>query len=177
MPAEGRVLADNHRRFRLLVALSILAFAAWFLLDALEETAERAERQSVKLMLNQVRSALVVRGSEAMLARDESLESLQGLNPLLLLRWEDDQPRTEEHCTTLAPDERGWCFDSERQWLVYQPGQALDVDGRWREAGEPFAWRVQVDYATTVKQGKNNEKRATGLKLVEVDGDQISETY
>ncbi|WP_189577635.1 hypothetical protein [Marinobacter zhanjiangensis] len=169
------MLADSHRRFRWLVALTVLAFAVWFLLDALEDTVERAEQQSVKLMLNQVRSALVVRGAEAMLARDETLESLQGLNPLPLLRWEGEQPLTEENCTTLAPDERGWCFDSERHWLVYQPGQPLDMEGRQREAGEPFAWQVRVSYAGTVKQGKNNGKRATGLKLVEVDRHQISE--
>lgn len=168
-------MADSHRRFRWLVALAILAFAVWFLLDALEETAQRAERQSVRLMLNQVRSALVVRGAEAMLARDETLESLRGLNPLPLLRWEGEQSRAEENCTTLAPDERGWCFDSEQQWLVYQPGQALEVDGRQRKAGEPLAWQVRVSYAETVKQGKNNGKRATGLKLVEVNRHQVSE--
>jgi hypothetical protein len=175
MRTEGRVLADSHRRFRWLLALTVLAFAVWFLLDALEEAAQRAERQSVGLMLNQVRSALVVRGSEAMLARDQTLESLQGLNPLPLLQWGNDRPRTAEDCTTLAPDKRGWCFDREQQWLVYQPGQPLEVAGRRREAGEPFAWQVQVSYARNVKQGKNNGKRATGLKLVEVDHHQLSE--
>lgn len=169
-------MADSRRRFRWLVALSVLVFAAWFLLDALAETSQRAERQSVRLMLNQVRSALVVRGSEAMLARDQSLEALRGLNPLALLRWEGEQPRLEEDCTALPAGERGWCFDTGQHWLVYQPGQRLVVEGRRREAGESFAWQVQVNYATTVKQGKNNEKRATGLKLVEVDRQQIGET-
>lgn len=175
MGTEGRVLADDHRRFRWLVALMVLAIAAWFLLNALEDAAERAERQSARLMLNQVRSALVVRGAEVMLARDQQLESLRGMNPLPLLRWEDSAPRTEDECTALAPDERGWCFDSEQDWLVYQPGQSLDVEGRRREPGGRFIWQVRVDYAETVKNGKITEKRGIGLKLVEIDGDQVSE--
>lgn len=177
MGAEGRVLADNRRRFRWLVALTILGFAAWFLLDALEATTERAERQGVRLMLNQVRSALVVRGAEATLIRGETLESLQGLNPLSLLKQDEDEPWPQEHCSELAPDDRGWCFDSEQQWLVYQPAQSLVIEGRQRGRGERFIWQVQVDYAGTVKNGKNPEKRATGLKLVEINNNQVSETY
>lgn len=177
MGAEGRVLADNHRRFRWLVALSILAIAAWFLLDALESATKRAEQQSVKLMLNQVRSALAVRGAEAMLARDLSLESLRGVNPLALLKVKEDEPWPWKHCTELEADDRGWCFDSGGNWLVYQPAQPLEVEGRTRSRGEHFLWQVDVAYAGTVKNRKNNEKRATGLKLVEVDSDQVSETY
>lgn len=169
-------MADNRRRFRWLVALTLLGFAVWFLLDALEETTARAERQSVRLMLNQVRSALVVRGAEAMLVRGESLESLQGLNPLTLLQQDGDEPWPRQHCTALAPDDRGWCFDTGQRWLVYQPAQLLVVEGRRREPGGRFVWQVQVDYAGTVKNGKNTEKRATGLKLVEIDSDQVSET-
>ena len=47
------------------MATSVLAIAMWFLLDAIEQTQYRAEQQSARLMLNQVRSALVVRGAEA----------------------------------------------------------------------------------------------------------------
>mgnify|MGYP001627813601 CR=1 FL=1 len=169
-------MADNRRRFRWLVALALLGFAMWFLLDALEATTERAERQGVRLMLNQVRSALVVRGAEATLVRDETLESLEGLNPLSLLKREEDEAWPQEHCSALAPDDRGWCFDIGQRWLVYQPAQSLVIEGRQRGNGERFIWQVRVDYAGTVKNGKNTGKRATGLKLVEIDSDQVSET-
>lgn len=177
MGVEGRVMADDRRRFRWLVAFMILGIAAWFLLDALEATTKRAERQGARLMLNQVRSALVVRGAEATLVRGETLESLQGLNPLSLLKQDEDEPWPQEHCDALAPDDRGWCFDTGQRWLVYQPAQPLTLEGRHRQQGERFIWQVQVDYAGTVKNGKNPEKRATGLKLVEINNNQVSETY
>ncbi|MCK7544285.1 hypothetical protein MLC59_08900 [Marinobacter bryozoorum] len=172
---QGRITADSRRRFRGLVAFSVLGIAAWFLLDAVEQTQYRAEQQMARLMLNQVRSALVVRGAEAMLARQGSLKELEGLNPLPLLDVGEGQSFDNE-CETSATDKRGWCFNQDRGWLVYRPGQPLTLEGRQREQGEPFIWQVQVNYAGTVKQGKNNKKRATGLKLTEIDAHQVSET-
>lgn len=174
MGPEGRIMADDRRRFRALVAFSVLGLAVWFLLDAIAETQYRAEREMARLMLNQVRSALVVRGAEAMLARNEPVENLEGLNPLPLLDF-GDGPGFEQRCQDLAPMDRGWCFDEQQRWLVYQPGQPLTLEGRQREPGDPFLWQVQVEHASTVKQGKNSGKRATGLKLAEVDRRQVSE--
>jgi len=168
-----RTAVDNHRRFRALVAFSILAIAMWFLLDAIEQNQYRAEQQSARLMLNQVRSALVVRGAEAILARGETLEQLAGLNPLPLLDWGTGL-QVETSCERLAPDYRGWCFNPQQQWLVYQPGQPLLLEGRRKEPGAPFIWQVQVDYAAPATQGNNKNKRATGLKLVEIDDHQVS---
>ena len=110
-----------------------------------------------------------------MLARQESLQDLAGLNPLPLLNTGEGQSFDKE-CEALVRAERGWCFNRESGWLVYSPGQALILEGRQRDKGAPFIWQVQVDYARTVKQGKNNEKRAIGLKLVEIDRHQVSET-
>ncbi|MFW5823496.1 MAG: hypothetical protein ACOCVV_00865 [Marinobacter sp.] len=167
-------MADNRRRFRWLVALSVLGIAVWFLLDAIEQTQYRAEQEMTRLMLNQVRSALTVRGAEAMLARDESLEALEGLNPLPLLDFGERQ-ELEQRCDALAPQDRGWCFSEAQRWLVYHPAQPLTLEGRHREPGDPFIWQVRVDYAGSVRLGKNNGKRAVGLKLVEIDGHQVGE--
>lgn len=174
MGAEGRIVADHRRRFRALVAFSVLGLAVWFLLDAIAETQYRAEREMARLMLNQVRSALVVRGAEVMLARNEPVENLEGLNPLPLLDVGDGSG-FEQRCQDLAPTDRGWCFDEEQRWLVYQPGQPLTLGGRYRKPGDRFVWQVRVEYAATVKQGKNSGKRAVGLKLAEVDRHQVSE--
>ena len=170
---SGRTAADNHRRFRALVAASVLAIALWFLLDAIEQTQYRAERQSARLMLNQVRSALVIRGAEAILTRGETLEQLAGLNPLPLLDF-GTGAQVETSCEELAQDKRGWCFNPQQQWLVYQPGQPLLLEGRQREPGAPFIWQVQVDYAAPATQGNKKKKRATGLKLMEINNHQIS---
>ena len=169
----GRTAADNHRRFRALVAFGVLVIAMWFLLDAIEQTQYRAEQQSARLMLNQVRSAMVVRGAEAILTRGETLEQLAGVNPLPLLDF-GRGAQVETSCNELAPDKRGWCFNPQQQWLVYQPGQPLLLEGRRREPGAPFIWQVQVDYAAPATQGNNKNKRATGLKLMEIDDHQVS---
>ena len=57
---------------------------------------------------------------------------------------------------------------------TFQAGQPLLLEGRRREPGAPFKWQVQVDYAAPATQGNNKNKRATGLKLMEIDDHQVS---
>ncbi|SFR85012.1 hypothetical protein SAMN05216203_3455 [Marinobacter daqiaonensis] len=171
MAGLGLITADSHRRFRWLVVLCLLGVAMWLLLSAIEDQLHRAETMAARLMLNQVRSALVVRGAEAMLARDETLEELAGMNPLPLL----DTSYAPGLCGEQSGPEEGWCFDSEESWLVYGPRQPLALEGRYRNTGEPFHWQVRVDYAGTVKNGKIDDKRGIGLKLVEINRYQVRE--
>ncbi len=171
-PPEGRITAGSHKRFHTLAALCVLGIAVWFLLDSLDATIARAEQQNVKLVLNQVRSALVVKGAEVMLARKEPLTRYQGMNPLPLLG--NGSGVANRRCPAALSDSRkGWCFDEGPGWLVYQAIRGLTMGQRTAEPGQPLAWQVCVEYTQSVKNGKNKMKRGVGLTLVEVDHAQV----
>lgn len=70
------------------IALLVLFILWWVLLGRLESALQQAEQQSVDMVLTQLRSALVVKGAEAMLSREQSLSKLEGQNPF---NWVDHQ--------------------------------------------------------------------------------------
>ncbi|MGM0954067.1 MAG: hypothetical protein ACQEW7_13930 [Pseudomonadota bacterium] len=164
----GRIGADNRSRFQWALVACLLSVAFLVLLNSVERVAADAEKQGVQLMLNQFRSALVVKGAEVMLA-DESLEDWQGSNPADLLdrlppNWLGDCP---EAGSGEELEEGTWCFEKDRGLVVFTPNWAsfspLNAEGE--ETSEPLAWRVEPEYTTT-KTG--NQRRATGLKLTRV---------
>lgn len=160
----GYVGADNHRRFQWLAAFCLLGVAVTVLLVSLERTAAQAERQSVQLMLNQLRSALVVKGAEVMLTGGR-LEDWQGSNPVEFLQsaplnWSGDCSGTEHR-------KGSWCFSRDERVLVYR--------SRWAEFpgfnGNPeqvewLFWRVDTELA---RQASVPERRAVGLVLNRVN--------
>jgi len=167
----GHIGASNRNRFQLALAVCLLGIAVIFLFNSLERVTVQAEQQSVRLMLNQFRSALVVKGAEAMLA-NENLEQLQGLNPADLLEtqplnWGGD-------CQETSGDKGTWCFHTEKQLVVYAPrtaeARALFAGPESDETG-PLAWRVEPEYTSPAN---GNPPRATGLKLTRVNSDQIN---
>lgn len=162
--AVGYVGADNHRRFQWLVAFCLLGVSVSVLLMSLERTAAQAERQSVQLMLNQLRSALVVKGAEVMLTGGR-LEDWQGTNPVDLLQsapmnWGGD-------CSGAEHRKGSWCFSRDKRVLVYR--------SRWAEfpgpTGSPeqaewLFWRVETEFT---RLAKIPERRAVGLVLNRVN--------
>ncbi|MCG7201393.1 hypothetical protein MD273_16775 [Marinobacter pelagius] len=160
--AVGYVGADNHRRFQCLVAICLLGVAVWVLLFSVERTATRAEQQGMQLMLNQLRSALVVKGAEVMLASGESLEQWSGTNPVSLLR---ETPRNwGGACSEGGPQPGTWCFSESSGLLLYQP--------RWLDSvaeGESLQWRVVTEF---VESGESGARRAVGLSLNRVKNGQ-----
>jgi hypothetical protein len=167
----GHIGADYRSRFQLALAVCLLGFAVTYLFSSLERVTAQAEQQGVRLMLNQFRSALVVKGAEAMLA-DEKLEPLAGLNPVELLErppmnWGGDCQRTNA-------EPGGWCFHEEKQVVLYMPRSPearATITGQEDAGTEPLAWRVEVDYTTPAG---NKPPRAVGLKLTRVKSGQIN---
>lgn len=170
----GRISPSNRNRFQLGLAVCLLSVAVLALLNSVQQVAADAEKQGVQLMLNQFRSALVVKGAEVMLAND-NLESWQGTNPAELLdrlppNWAGDCPAAESG----EPFEQGtWCFQKEPGLVVFTPNWAtfVPVNAEGEETSEPLAWRVEPEY-TTPKTGKKH--RAVGLKLTRVKSGQIN---
>ncbi len=162
--AVGYVGADNHRRFQWLVAFCLLGVVVSVLLMSLERTAAQAERQSVQLMLNQLRSALVVKGAEIMLTGGR-LEDWQGTNPVDLLQ---SAPLNRVGDCNGAEHRKGsWCFMGGERVLVYRPRWAEfpGLNGGPEQA-EWLFWRVETEFAgpASVRQ-----RRPVGLMLNRVN--------
>lgn len=163
----------NGRRFRNLVALTVLFLLWWFASGVIDREARRAEEVSANMVLSQLRSALVIKGAEVMLARNESLEHQEGLNPFELIehRW----GRYRGPCAWALPARGYWCFQNRTQnttesrqqgWVIYNPARPITLGGRQPGVAQPLAWEVTTDFADRNNNGQwEQEERQTGLKL------------
>lgn len=166
----------NARWLRKLVALAILFILWWFLLGVLEREVQRAEEQSANMVISQLRSALVIKGAEVMLARHESLEEHEGINPFELIdhQWGSYAGQ----CAEDLPEAGNWCFRERtrqetvkqgRGWLIYNPRQPITIQNRQADAGEPLAWSVTTEFADRDQNGqRDQDERSTGLTLMPV---------
>ena len=82
------VLINSHR-LRVLVALCILFTLWWVLLGVVEREAGRAEQEGTRLMINQIRSVLVVKGAEIRLQEGADFRAWSGGNPF---EWFGSEP-------------------------------------------------------------------------------------
>lgn len=158
------------------MSVCLLLVLWWFVLGALEKQAQRATEMSAKMVLTQLRSALVIRGAEVMLDRGQSLASQEGINPFELIdhQW----PSYQGNCGGQQPEQNHWCFRVRAQketapqlrgWLIYNPGQPLTIDGRQALPGEPLAWQVAVAFSDNNGNGiREQEEGMTGLVLAPV---------
>lgn len=175
-PLSDATSMKNARWLRNLVALAILFFLWWFLLDVLEREVQRAEEQSANMVISQLRSALVIKGAEVMLDRHESLEEHEGINPFELIdhQWGSYLGQ----CAGDIPEAGKWCFRERtrketvkqgRGWLIYNPRQPITIQDRQANAGEPLAWRVSTEFADRNGNGqREQDERSTGLRLMPV---------
>lgn len=157
----------------MLTALVVLFVLWWVLLGRLERELQQVEEQSVAMVLTQLRSALVIKGAEAMLSRDQSLASLQGRNPF---NWLDHQwPSYRGGCGGNEPDSGSWCFANQQQketgemasgWLIYRPKQPITIEGKPVKSEQPIAWRVTTEFADRNRNNRREQdERLTGLTL------------
>ena len=158
---------------RNLVALVILFTLGWFLLGALDRALQRTEEQSANMVISQLRSALVIKGAEVMLARHGSLEEHEGINPFELINHHWGSYAGE--CEGGIPEPGNWCFRDRTQketvkqgkgWLIYNPRQPITLKRRRIESDKPLAWKVTTEFADRNNNGqREQDERRTGLKL------------
>ncbi|MFC5545576.1 hypothetical protein ACFQGA_17640 [Marinobacter koreensis] len=163
----------NSRRFRLALVLVILAVLGWFLVGALERQASKVERQSVGLVLSQLRAALVVKGAEIMLDRGARFESYVGINPVGLVQqnWNsfegactDDGPARGKWCFRPSPEVKGDTAKTGR--LLYRPEHRIQIGQRVAEPGATLGWMVTTQFSDRNGDGRQDEsERTTGLML------------
>ncbi|MBW0149336.1 hypothetical protein KXD86_17640 [Marinobacter sp. CAU 1620] len=164
------------RRFRFAVSIVVIAALAWFLLEALERETRKAEEQAAKMVVNQLRAALVIKGAEVMLSRHGRLEDQEGINPFELVKhhW----PNYSGLCQRPESKPGTWCFwrgepsgvtGRRNGWLIYTPNQPITLNGRRAPGGRPLAWTVTTDFADRNKNGEREQReRSTGLTLMPV---------
>lgn len=167
LPTGGHRRPLIGRQFRFWVALLILALVFWFLAGALEREAERAERVALKVALNQLRAALVVKGAEIRVSRRGDYGAWVGGNPMVLLA--EPLPRYQGLCEQPLLAVGRWCFapgPGGKGELRYQPGQPMELEGQAGHARQAMTWSVVREYNDRNGNGLfDNNDLATGLKL------------
>lgn len=168
----------NSRRLRFLAALCILFVLWWVLLGVVEREAGRAEREGTRLMLNQLRSVLVVKGAEIRLQEGPDFRGWAGSNPF---DWFESEPASYGGICPEGQSEPGqWCFmplqagdngykndtAGERGQVIFQPRQPITVGERQGSRDTPLAWVVAVEYTDSNSNGRLDEADLqSGLKL------------
>lgn len=134
-----------------LTAVLILALAAW-LLKALNEAQEMAEKTLVEVTVRNMRVGMQLAMGEAMMhGRVAQISGWGGANPS---QWLGAAPEGYlGECSSdeadLLPSGR-WCFDRERRELVYSPRNASHLRMLSESESKRLKWRV---VATAVSEG------------------------
>jgi len=178
----------NAHRLRFLVALCILFLLWWVLLGVVEREAGRAEQQGARLMLNQIRSGLVVKGAEIRLKEGGDFRAWAGRNPF---EWFESEPaRYDGTCPDGWPELGQWCFrtlqngDKEhkndtagvRGRVIFQPRQPITLGERHGSRDTPMAWVVAVEFTDRNGNGRlDDEDLQSGLMLKPVETENESE--
>ncbi|MBJ7278213.1 hypothetical protein [Marinobacter salarius] len=175
------VLINSHR-LRVLVALCILFTLWWVLLGVVEREAGRAEQQGTRLMLNQIRSVLVVKGAEIRLQEGADFRALAGRNPF---EWFGSEPaRYDGTCHDGLPEPGRWCFKplqtgdkgykkdtaGAQGQVIFQPRQPITLGDRQGSGDTPMAWVVAVEFTDRNGNGRLDEQDLqSGLRLQPVE--------
>lgn len=169
----------NSRRLRFLVALCLLFVLGWVLLGVLEREAARAEQAGTRLMLNQIRSALVVKGAETRLKEGPDFRHLAGGNPF---GWFDTGPASYKGlCAEGEPEPGQWCFRPLQAGdkndtavpsgrVIFQPRQPITMGDPQGSDATLLAWVVAVEFTDRNGNGRLDEADLqSGLKLQPVE--------
>ena len=140
---------DDHppRRARFLefaMAAAFIGVASLFLIDAISDLQEEAERLTVETTVRNMNSGLFLRQAKAMVTgRERELPALALENPV---EWLETPPGGYDgagSCGDSGPAEAGhWCWDPSARRLHYRP---LRADGLKVEGNVPIlTWRVHA---------------------------------
>ena len=145
------------------IFLLVSALALW-LLSALNDAKERAERLSVELTIRQMRSGMHFAMGEALIRQSARLiNSWEGSDPV---RWLDSPPSGYRGECSAAERQAlsggEWCFDRKRRELVYRPKSQECLRDLGVSPATPCAelsWRVRRSAGSPASDG------FTGLRI------------
>jgi|AntRauTorcE11898_2_1112593.scaffolds.fasta_scaffold45104_1 hypothetical protein len=168
----------NARRMRLAVGICILMVLFWMLLDSLERQAIQAQQQGARLVLNQIRSMLVVKGAEVRLNGRIDYGDQAGANPF---EWFESPPAGYGGiCPGGKPTDGQWCFKplpagnngykKARQGgpgkVIFRPNQPITLENRPGSREAPLAWVVGIEFQDRNGNGRlDSDETRSGLKL------------
>lgn len=172
MPASsldsGRVWGRLSRRFRFLVSLCVLGLLYWPLMSSLEREAGRASLVAERVILNQLRAALVVKSAEIGLTRQQDFRAWVGINPMLLVV--SPPAAYDGECAEGLPSGH-WCFETGGAGPHGPVGllrYRTTTKTPQNETGNDVQkWSVVLEYNDrNGNNHKDSEDLVTGLKLV-----------
>ena len=139
------------------------------------------------LMLNQIRSALVVRGAELRLKEGADFTDQAGGNPF---DWFESAPASYQGiCDEGQPEPGQWCFRPLQVGdkndtadpggrVQYQPRQPITIGERQGNGARPLAWVVAVEFTDrNGNGGLDDADLQSGLKLLPVTADHAYEGF
>lgn len=163
----GRVWGWLPRRMRLWMSVGVLALLLWFLLGALARQADRASVTAERVILNQLRAALVIKTAEIGLSRQRAYRDWIGINPMSLL----DAPPVAYDGLCAGPLHPGhWCFEVAGEGEKGPTGALRyrsTVPAPQKETGNYVQnWMVVLEYNdSNGNNQRDDDDRVTGLKL------------
>ncbi len=177
-PQDAAGKLANARRLRLAVSVSILLVLAWMLLDSLERQTIQAQQQGAKLVLNQIRSMLVVKGAEVRLSGQRDFKAQVGANPFA---WFESTPGGYAGiCPDGRPTDGQWCYrplpvgnngykksqQAGQGQVIFRPNQPITLEDRQGSRETPLAWVVGIEFLDRNGNGRlDSDEPQTGLKL------------
>lgn len=177
-PQDVAAEMASARRLRLAVGIGILLVLIWVLLDSLEKQMLQVEQQGAKLVLNQLRSMLVVKGAEARLSDQIEYSAQAGANPF---EWFETPPESYGGvCPEGLPTSGQWCFkplptgnsgykkpqQAGQGRVIFRPNQPITLEERHGSREAPFEWVVGIEFQDRNGNGRlDRDEPQTGLKL------------
>ncbi len=147
----------------LVVVIVILSTLASTLMVRVLPAIDEAERAAVLKLEGQLRSSLALESARYVAEGNTAgVRAMEGMNPLSLMV---DPPRNYVGVRTNSEVPREhWYFESDRQVLVYRPGEPVSLEYRDRPMGD-VEFEVQLAWADS-----RTKDRIYGVRLVRTGG-------
>jgi len=188
-PQDAAARQAGARRMRVGLVIGIFLVLVWVLLDVLEQELKRAQQQSAKLTINQIRSVLVIKGAEVRLNGSVDYEAQAGRNPFAW--FETTPPAYIGICAAELPKPGKWCFkplqtgntgykkpeQADLGQVIFRPNQPITLEDRQGSREAPLAWVVGIEFRDRNGNGRlDSDEPQSGLKLEPTEVTQARES-
>lgn len=162
-PASSRSHAQGFTLLELVVVIVIVSTLVSTLMVRVMPAIDEAERAAVLKLEGQLRSSLAMESARYVAAGDTAgVTAMAGMNPVSLML--DPPANYVGERKTGEITRQHWYFASDRQVLVYRPGEPQSVQYRDRPVGD-VEFTVELAYADS-----ETRDRIYGVRLARTRG-------